>query len=97
PDPAQSRPPQTKQGQPRKCQQAMTLSAFTQGYEWTPDLARKKSDLLQSRPILGWAEMSTAKEIKAAILALPPNERQKLVNDLPAILPELDGDSVWAG
>ena len=40
--------------------------------------------------------MSTAKEIEAAILALPPNERQKLVNDLPAILPELDGDLVWA-
>ncbi len=39
--------------------------------------------------------MSTAKEIEAAILALSPDERQKLVEDLPDILPELDGDAVW--
>jgi hypothetical protein len=41
--------------------------------------------------------MSTAKEIEAAILALPPREREKLVEDLPALLPELDGDAKWAG
>ena len=40
--------------------------------------------------------MSTAKEIEAAILALPPKEREKLVEDLPAILPELDGDAEWS-
>ena len=39
--------------------------------------------------------MSTAKEIEAAILALSPPEREKLVADLPAILPELYGDAVW--
>jgi hypothetical protein len=40
--------------------------------------------------------MSSAKEIEAAILALPPNERQKLVENLPGILPELDGDAAWS-
>ena len=40
--------------------------------------------------------MSTVKEIEAAILALPPMEREKLVEDLPAILPELNGDAEWA-
>jgi hypothetical protein len=40
--------------------------------------------------------MSTAKEIEAAILALPRSEREKLVEDLPAILPELDGDAEWS-
>ena len=39
--------------------------------------------------------MSTVKEIEAAILALPMVERGKLVEDLPAILPELNGDTVW--
>jgi hypothetical protein len=40
--------------------------------------------------------MRTAKEIEAAILALPPSERQQLVEDLPGILPELDGDARWS-
>jgi len=40
--------------------------------------------------------MSTAKEIEAAILGLTPDERQKLVEDLPGILPELDGDALWS-
>ena len=40
--------------------------------------------------------MSTAKEIETAILALPPNERQKLVEDLPSLLPELDSDALWS-
>ena len=39
--------------------------------------------------------MSTVKEIEAAILALTVVEREKLVEDLPAILPELNGDAVW--
>ena len=39
--------------------------------------------------------MSTVKEIEAAILALPAVERGKLVEDLPAILPELNGDTMW--
>jgi len=39
--------------------------------------------------------MSTVKEIEAAIRALPPKERQKLVNELPSILPELNGDAEW--
>ncbi len=39
--------------------------------------------------------MSTVQEIEAAIVALPPREREKLVEDLPDILPELNGDAVW--
>ena len=39
--------------------------------------------------------MSTVKEIEAAIRALPPQEREKLVKDLPAILPEMNGDAAW--
>ena len=39
--------------------------------------------------------MSTAQEIKAAIQSLPPAERAKLVADLPALFPELDGDAAW--
>jgi hypothetical protein len=39
--------------------------------------------------------MSTVKEIEAAIRALPPQEREKLVEDLPAILPEMNGDAMW--
>ena len=39
--------------------------------------------------------MSTVAEIEAAIQALPPAERQRLVDDLPAILPELNGDATW--
>jgi hypothetical protein len=40
--------------------------------------------------------VSTAQEIEAAIRALPANEREKLVRDLPVILPELNGDFEWA-
>ena len=39
--------------------------------------------------------MSTVKEIEAAIRALLPREREMLVQDLPSILPELNGDSAW--
>ena len=39
--------------------------------------------------------MSTVAEIEAAIRALPPKEREQLADDLPAILPELDGDAKW--
>ena len=39
--------------------------------------------------------MSTAVEIEAAIQTLSPTERKKLVRDLPALLPELDGDEAW--
>lgn len=39
--------------------------------------------------------MSTAVEIEAAIQMLSPTERKKLVRDLPALLPELDGDEAW--
>jgi len=39
--------------------------------------------------------MSTVQEIEDAIMALPQKERQKLVDDLPKILPELDGDARW--
>jgi hypothetical protein len=39
--------------------------------------------------------MSTVAEIEAAIQALPPAERERLADDLPAILPELNGDAKW--
>jgi hypothetical protein len=39
--------------------------------------------------------MSTAHEIEAAIRSLSPLERQKLIADLPSLLPELDGDLAW--
>ncbi|HZM01709.1 MAG TPA: hypothetical protein VFC44_01690 [Candidatus Saccharimonadales bacterium] len=39
--------------------------------------------------------MSTAHEIEAAIRTLSPLEREKLIRDLPALLPELDGDLAW--
>ena len=39
--------------------------------------------------------MSTVQEIEAAIQALAATEREKLVADLPGILPELNGDAAW--
>ena len=39
--------------------------------------------------------MSTVAEIEAAIRALPPAERERLAEDLPSILPELNGDAQW--
>jgi len=39
--------------------------------------------------------MSTVAEIEAAIQALPPTERERLADDLPSILPELNGDAKW--
>ena len=39
--------------------------------------------------------MSTVAEIEAAIQLLPPAERERLADDLPAILPELNGDAKW--
>ena len=41
------------------------------------------------------AAMSTALEIEAAIKSLSSAERKKLVRDLPALLPELEGDEAW--
>jgi hypothetical protein len=45
--------------------------------------------------VLRLARMSTVQEIEAAIQALPSTEREKLVADLPGILPELNGDAAW--
>jgi hypothetical protein len=39
--------------------------------------------------------VATVEEIEAAILALPAVERSRLARDLPALLPELDGDESW--
>ena len=39
--------------------------------------------------------MSTVAEIEAAIQALAPAERERLAEDLPSILPELNGDAKW--
>ena len=40
--------------------------------------------------------MSTVQEIEAAIRALPDKEREKLVEDLPALFPELNADQEWS-
>jgi NADPH-dependent ferric siderophore reductase len=39
--------------------------------------------------------MNTAQDIEAAIRMLSPVEREKLIQDLPSLLPELDGDMAW--
>jgi hypothetical protein len=39
--------------------------------------------------------MSTIQEIEAAIRLLSPEERQRLAEDLPSLVPELDGDAKW--
>ncbi|TAL06630.1 MAG: hypothetical protein EPO07_01515 [Verrucomicrobia bacterium] len=39
--------------------------------------------------------MSTVAEIEDAIRALSPAEREHLAQDLPSILPELNGDLQW--
>jgi len=39
--------------------------------------------------------MRTLAEIEEAIKALPPAERERLAEDLPSILPELNGDLKW--
>jgi hypothetical protein len=39
--------------------------------------------------------MSTVAEIEAAIKALPHTERERLADNLPSILPELNGDVKW--
>jgi len=39
--------------------------------------------------------MSTVEEIEAAIRLLSPEDRRKLLEDLPALLPELKGDAIW--
>ena len=39
--------------------------------------------------------MNTIQEIEAAIRSLSPEERQKLAEDLPGLVPELDGDAAW--
>ncbi|MBE0544879.1 MAG: hypothetical protein IH623_26370 [Verrucomicrobia bacterium] len=39
--------------------------------------------------------MSTVAEIEAAIKALTPADRERLAEDLPSILPELNGDLKW--
>jgi hypothetical protein len=39
--------------------------------------------------------MSTAPDIEAAIRMLSPLEQEKLIQDLPVLLPELDGDMAW--
>ena len=40
--------------------------------------------------------MSNLQEIESAIASLSPQDRAKLVADLPMLLPELEGDLAWA-
>jgi hypothetical protein len=39
--------------------------------------------------------VSTVQEIKIAIQNLSPADREKLIAELPTLLPELDGDAAW--
>jgi len=39
--------------------------------------------------------MSTVQEITEAIRKLPAVQRAELVEELPALFPELDGDAAW--
>lgn len=39
--------------------------------------------------------MTTVQEIKTAIQNLTPADRDELLAELPALLPELDGDAAW--
>jgi hypothetical protein len=39
--------------------------------------------------------MSTAREIEEAIRTLPVSERDKLLQHIPALFPELVGDAEW--
>jgi hypothetical protein len=39
--------------------------------------------------------MSTAREIEEAIRTLPTSEREKLLQHIPALFPELAGDAKW--
>ena len=40
--------------------------------------------------------MSTVEEIEDAIRALPDKEREKLVHDLPSLLPAVDAEAAWS-
>ncbi len=40
--------------------------------------------------------MTTVEEIEAAIEQLAPEQRAKLAESLPRLVPELDGDAHWA-
>ena len=40
--------------------------------------------------------MSTVDEIENAIRQLSPDERARLVESIPSLLPELDGDAEWS-
>ncbi len=40
--------------------------------------------------------MSTVEEIEDAIHALPDKEREKLVHDLPSLLPEMNAEAAWS-
>ena len=58
-------------------------------------LLRDKRNFTFASARLSFGTMSTAIEIEAAIRTLSPTERMKLVRDIPALLPELDGDEAW--
>jgi len=57
--------------------------------------ARQKFILLRAEAGVIYGAMSTVAEIEAAIKALPSTERERLADDLPSILPELNGDLKW--
>lgn len=39
--------------------------------------------------------VSTIQEIETAIRSLSPEDRKQLAEDLPGLIPELDGDAAW--
>ena len=39
--------------------------------------------------------MSSLQEIESAIRKLPRQEQAQLIDDLPALVPELEGEAIW--
>ena len=40
--------------------------------------------------------MTSLQQIEEAIRILSPHDREKLIHDLPSLLPELKGDAAWS-
>lgn len=60
-----------------------------------PCLNSSRAGLLDLWVIRWIHAVNTVQEIEAAIRSLSPGERQKLAEDLPGLVPELDGDAAW--
>lgn len=82
------------------CQPAQLCIPLRRRFPGARDGEMRRNAMKCGLPELTWLcyachTMSTVQEIEAAIQALPVTEREKLVADLPGILPELNGDTMW--